>query len=229
VQAGVWYPGAVESERSVDARRRYAAAPCLPTTLDGDLVDLRTLVAAPCGIVEIEVGPGRGGFMFERLAARPDVQLVAFEVKRKWATLVNDKLARLGLRERGVVFADDAKEALARLGPDAAVAAVYLHFPDPWWKKKHHRRLVVGATLLDEVARLLVPGGELFVQTDVEERADQYDAQIRVHGAFVAKGDAPGSASVAENPYEARSHRERRAISDELPIHRLRFARAPNS
>jgi len=217
----------VESERSLEARRRYAAAPCLPPVPAGGQVDLRSLVAEPRDLIEIEVGPGRGGFMFERLAARTDVQLIAFEVKRKWTTLVNDRLARLELQARGRVFSDDAREALAKLGPDAAVATMYLHFPDPWWKKRHHRRLVVGTTLLDQMARLLHPGGELFVQTDVEERAEQYDAQILAHGAFAAEGDAPGSARMAENPYQARSHRERRAIDDQIPIYRLRFRRRP--
>jgi tRNA (guanine-N7-)-methyltransferase len=215
----------VESDTSKEARRRYAAAPRLPSPDGGAPVDLRTLVEQPCRSIEVEVGPGRGGFMFERLAARADVQLVAFEVKRKWTTLVNDRLLRLGLRGRGVVFSEDARVALGRLGPDAAVTTMYLHFPDPWWKKRHLRRLVMGVTLLDEIARLLEPGGELFVQTDVEERAEQYDAQIRMHGAFVPKGDAPGSAHMTENPYGARSHRERRAIADDLPVYRLRFAR----
>jgi tRNA (guanine-N7-)-methyltransferase len=109
---------------------------------------------------------------------------------------------------------------------------VYFHFPDPWWKKRHQKRLVVGAGVLDEVARLLRPGGELFVQTDVEERADLYETQILGHAAFQADGEGDGaphvrpSARLAENPYGARSHRERRAIDDAIPVYRLRFRRA---
>ena len=67
--------------------------------------------------------------------------------------------------------------------------------------------------------------GELFVQTDVDERAELYETQIAAHGAFVPAGDAPGSARVVENPYGARSHRERRAIDDAIPVYRLRFLR----
>ena len=98
-----------------------------------------------------------------------------------------------------------------------------MHFPDPWWKKRHQKRLVMGDVLLDHVARLLLPGGELFVQTDVEERADQYEAMISEHGRFEPFGDVTGSARLAENPYGARSPREHRAIADGIPIHRLRF------
>ena len=167
--------------------------------------------------------------MFERLESQPDLRMIAFEVSRKWTTLVNQRLGRLGLGDRGRVFADDARLALPRLEPGGEVACVYFHFPDPWWKKRHQKRLVVGSGTLDQVARLLQPGGELFVQTDVEERADLYETQIAGHAAFEAYGeptsggDARRSARLAENPYGARSHRERRAIDDALPIYRLRF------
>jgi len=105
------------------------------------------------------------------------------------------------------------------------VSVFYLHFPDPWWKKRHEKRLVMGAPLLDSIARLLADGGELFVQTDVEERALQYEAQISAHPDLAPAGDAEGSPRLAENPYGARSPRERRAIADGLPVHRLRYRR----
>jgi tRNA (guanine-N7-)-methyltransferase len=83
----------------------------------------------------------------------------------------------------------------------------------------------MGDVFLNEVARLLVPGGELFVQTDVEDRALAYAAQIASHEAFTPNGDAADSPWLAENPYDARSPREHRAIKDGLPVHRMRFAR----
>jgi tRNA (guanine-N7-)-methyltransferase len=218
----------VPDDAPLDPRLRYAGAPRLP---EGHRLDVRSLLDQGCEIIELEVGPGRGGFLIERLAARPDVGLVGLEVKRKWVTLVNERLQRLGFGTRGRVFADDVRLALPRLGPDGALAAAYFHFPDPWWKKRHKKRLVIATPLLDEVARLLRPSGELFIQTDVEERAELYETQILGHASFEAFGDsadgvdARASARLAENPYGARSHRERRAIDDAIPIYRLRFRR----
>ncbi len=205
-----------------DPRLRYARAPRLP---EEGRVDVGRLLETLCPRLEIEIGPGRGGFMMDRLANREDVGMVGLEVKRKWVTIVNERLDRAGLGARGQVFAEDARLALPRLQPDATVAAFFLHFPDPWWKKRHRKRLVLGPSLLDEVARLLRPLGELFVQTDVEERAALYEAEIDAHAAFASAGDAPGSARLTENPYQARSHRERRAIDDAIPIYRLRYSR----
>jgi tRNA (guanine-N7-)-methyltransferase len=187
-------------------------------------VDVRTLVCG--GTYELEIGPGRGGFLFERAAVAPEAGIVGLEIRRKWASIVDGRLVRAGLSSRVRVFAEDAKLALPRLVPEGVFDRAFLHFPDPWWKKRHAKRLVVGDVLLAELARLLAPGGELFVQTDVEERAALYERQILSTASFVAAGDVLGSARMAENPYGARSPRERRAIADGLPVHRLRFRRA---
>lgn len=200
--------------------RPYEDAPRLP---EGERVDARTLVRGAS--LELEVGPGRGGFLFERAVAAPDAGLVGLEVRRKWAAIVDARLAKAGLGARARVFAEDAKAALPRLGPDGVFARAFLHFPDPWWKKRHAKRLVMGDDFLDEIARLVAPGGELYVQTDVAERADQYEARILADARFEPAGDAPGSARMADNPYGARSPREHRAIKDGLPVHRLRFRR----
>jgi tRNA (guanine-N7-)-methyltransferase len=211
-----------------EERRRYADAPRLPG--EGSL-RIGELLPKAVHRIEIEVGPGRGGFLFERLQGQPNLGMMAFEVSRKWTTLVNQRLARLGLADRGRVFAEDARLALPRLEPPGEVACIYFHFPDPWWKKRHQKRLVMGSAMLDQAARLLRPGGELFVQTDVDDRAELYETQISGHAAFEAYGeptvDATGrpSARLSENPYGARSHRERRAIDDAIPIYRLRFRR----
>ncbi|HEX3774942.1 MAG TPA: tRNA (guanine-N7)-methyltransferase [Polyangiaceae bacterium] len=193
----------------------YAHAPRLP---DGEIVDPRLLVGGSAGgePIEIEVGPGRGGFMFERLAADPSVRMLGLEIRRKWATIVDDRLRERGLGERARVLSEDAKLALPRF-PVACARAVFVHFPDPWWKKRHHKRLVVTSELLAEVCRVLCPGGELFIQTDVSERAEAYAALV----AAEPRLRPLGSGFSAENPFGAKSPREHRAIADGLPIYRL--------
>ena len=157
--------------------------------------------------------------------AEPSLAILALEVRRKWASIVDARLAKQGLAARARVFAEDAKDALPRLGPAGGFRRAFLHFPDPWWKKRHQKRLVMGDAFLAQIARLLEPGGELFIQTDVDERAAEYEAQVLDSGSFEPAGDRTGSARVAENPYGARSPRERRAITDGLPVNRLRFVR----
>jgi tRNA (guanine-N7-)-methyltransferase len=178
--------------------------------------------------LELEIGCGRGGFVFERLAVAPHIGFIGMEVKRKWASIVDARVHTLKLNARGRVFAEDAKLAMPRLRPDNVFETIFLHFPDPWWKKKHAKRLVVGDDFLSEVHRLLVPGGNLFVQTDVEERAAQYAEQVLAFAKLAPNGDdaANGGYWLAENPYNARSPREHRAIADGLPVFRMRFQKS---
>ena len=193
----------------------YEHAPRLP---EGESVDPRLLVGAGTTPIEIEIGPGRGGFVFERLAADPAVRLLGLEIRRKWATIVDDRLRERGLGDRARVLAEDARSAFPRF-PAACARAVFVHFPDPWWKKRHAKRLVINTELLPQLCRVLEPGGALFIQTDVAERAQEYadlDATeprlLPQHAGFEA-----------ENPFAARSPREHRAIADGLPIYRLNY------
>jgi len=201
--------------------RPYDDAPRLP---EGDRIELRAMVAGDW--VEVEIGPGRGWFLVERAEAEPRAALVGLEIRRKWAAIVDARLAKRGLAHRARVFAEDARHALPRLAPDASVRRVFVHFPDPWWKKRHHKRLVMKDGLLEQVARLLEPGGELFVQTDVEERAAAYEDLVALDARFVPDGDTSGSPRLVDHAYVARSPRERRAIADGLPVHRMRWTRA---
>ena len=184
-------------------------------------MDPGALVRPGCP-VELEIGPGRGGFLFERLAAAPELCMLGFEIRRKWATIVDNKLKAAGLGERARVFYEDARVALPRLAA-ASLTRIYIHFPDPWWKKRHEKRLVVSPWLMPEVVRVLRADGELFVQTDVEDRALEYEEAINQAAGLVP---VPGGPRLTENPFEARSPREHRAIKDGLPIHRLLYRKA---
>jgi tRNA (guanine-N7-)-methyltransferase len=186
---------------------------------EGESVDPRTLLSSGGRPVELEIGPGRGGFLVDRLIADPSVRLLGLEIRLKWATIVDRKLHELGLSERGRVFAEDARRALRRF-PSDCLDAVFVHFPDPWWKKRHNKRLVLARPLLSELLRALRSGGQVFVQTDVEDRARQYEELFATTPEFVPFGAA---ARVTENPFLARSPREHRAIEDGLPIYRLHY------
>jgi tRNA (guanine-N7-)-methyltransferase len=169
--------------------------------------------------VELEIGPGRGWFTLERLAADPTARVVGLEIRRKWATIVDERLKKRHLADRGRVFAEDAALALPRF-VSRSLSIAYLHFPDPWWKKRHEKRLVLSDPLLTELGRVLVVGGELLIQTDVFERADEYEAKVAASPFFQPW---ESTARVQDHPHQARSPRERKAMEDGLPVARLRY------
>lgn len=198
----------------------YAHAPRLPST---GPIDVRLLTTQPTGPLEIEIGPGRGLFLLDRAMECPHARLVGLELRWKWATIVDDRLRAAGHGSRARVYAEDARLVLPRFQPDGCVDAFFIHFPDPWWKSRQKKRLVIARPLLDDMARLLVPGGMLFVQTDVEDRGNAYETLIDAHDAFDPDGDAAGSARLSQSPWTSRGNRERRATDAGLPVIRLRY------
>jgi tRNA (guanine-N7-)-methyltransferase len=130
----------------------------------------------------------------------------------------------LGLADRARVFAEDIRFALPRFA-SGSVSKVFVHFPDPWWKKRHAKRRLASGAVMDQLARVLCERGELFMQTDVWDTAHAYRDAIQEHPAFLPLGDEQGSPMLAENPYGARSPRERRVMADGMPVIRLRYQR----
>jgi tRNA (guanine-N7-)-methyltransferase len=196
-----------------------AYAALAPRPPDGP-VDLPSLLPG-AGPLEIDVGFGRGKSLFERASHAPGSRLLGLEVRAKWVCQVDARLRRDGLEGRVRVLLADARELLARSGPEGSVGRVFVHFPDPWWKKRHSKRRVVDGAFVAQVARLLAPEGVLYIQTDVPERAELYESLLRAEGAF-------GSVErLLENPFGARSNREHRAAEDGLPVYRLLATRTP--
>jgi hypothetical protein len=104
--------------------RPYDDAPRLP---EAERIELRSLAEGEW--TEIELGPGRGWFLVERAEAEPRTALVGLEIRRKWASIVDARLAARGYGARARVFAEDARFALPRLGPDGSVRRFFVHFP----------------------------------------------------------------------------------------------------
>lgn len=201
-------------------RKSYADAPRLPAE---GVLDLRTLFAAQPAAVELEIGCARAGFLLERLQAEPAACLVGLEITLKAASLAADKVRARGYAEHCCVFAEDVRLVLPRLEP-ATLQRVFVHFPDPWWKKRHGKRRLSTPQVAAQISEALVDGGELFIQSDVEHVSAAFAAAIAEVPTLVAAGDSPW---IADNPYQACSPRERQASADGLPIFRLRYRRRP--
>ncbi len=177
-------------------------------------IDLSLLLPSDAG-VELDIGFGRGRSLFTRAARDPNARILGVEIKTKWSTVVAKRVAREELDDRVVVWCADIRALLPRLTPDGGLARVFVHFPDPWWKKRHDKRRVISEDLLDQLARLIRPDGDLYVQTDVPHRAAQYAGFIAEHSAFSDPQE------IEENPFGGVSNREARAAVDGLPVHRL--------
>jgi tRNA (guanine-N7-)-methyltransferase len=171
--------------------------------------------AAP---LELEIGPGRGGFALDHAAAHPAIDLICIETRRGDCELIRARAARRGLSNLAVLQGD-AKLLLPRLFPPGSLSALHVQFPDPWWKKRHNKRRLVDVELAARMRVLLRAGGVVDFRTDVRAYAQAAVATWEEAGFTNAAG--PGRLS-SEAP-EVLSTRERRYARTGQPVYRARF------
>ncbi len=179
--------------RKLHAGKRELMAATLPEfaiDLDDGLKQPRDLFDPPVTRLWLEIGFGTGEHLAAQARAHPDVGLIGCEpFLNGVATLVEaiDADALENIR----VFADDARDMLDAL-PDASIERCFILFPDPWPKRRHHRRRFISTANLDSLARVLADGAELRLASDHREYVRWMLFHTLAHGAFAwtARGPA---------------------------------------
>lgn len=118
--------------------------------------------------VEIEVGFGKGTYLVHAATRTPERNFYGIEIEAKYHFYVASRLARRRLTNARVCCGD-AKAILTQCVADASVEVVHVYFPDPWWKRRHWKRRLFTQDFAESCARVIRPGGELSIATDVEE------------------------------------------------------------
>jgi tRNA (guanine-N7-)-methyltransferase len=120
------------------------------------------------GRVEVEIGIGKGRFLLAIAAARPDVLHFGVEWSNEYLRLVETRAERGNLDNVRFVRAD-ASDLVRRAIPEGSVSTYYVFYPDPWPKKRHHKRRFLQPANVEAMARTLVPKGWLHVATDHDD------------------------------------------------------------
>jgi tRNA (guanine-N7-)-methyltransferase len=176
--------------------------------------------------VELEVGPGKGLFLANAARAHPDRNFLGIEISGKYARLAAERLAKQNLNN-AKVWAGDVRDVLARRVPDQSVRAVHVYFPDPWWKKRHKKRRVFTGALVAQVERLLRPGGELHVASDVEEYFGLIRELIAANPAF--HECAASDVKAPEHDLDYLTNFERKYRIEGRPIYRASYDYRPTA
>ncbi|MCH8966705.1 MAG: tRNA (guanosine(46)-N7)-methyltransferase TrmB [Planctomycetes bacterium] len=134
---------------------------------EGVVVDLMSWFDTP-GPFELEIGCGKGGFLLSRARENPQLRMLGIEWASKYHRHCADRMARWQLTNVRVMRTD-ARYFVQRHLPPACVSVLHLYHPDPWPKKRHHKRRLVQRDFVEAVARVLVPCGKWLIQSDHEE------------------------------------------------------------
>ncbi|KAJ8600527.1 hypothetical protein CTAYLR_009221 [Chrysophaeum taylorii] len=163
----------------------------------------------------VDVGCALGGWVCEAAAADPSRNFLGLEIRPAAIEAARAKLDKLGGAGNAHFLKANANVDLRRILADAMgpIERVLFQFPDPHFKKKHHKRRVVNVELVDALADALAPDAVVYLASDVLEAADHMRAEFRAHPAFAEDTlDVDSDGWCRESPLEHPTERERAVL-----------------
>ena len=155
--------------RPLRAGQRERQAGLLPQLsfalpMSGQPLDPASLFAAPVRELWLEIGFGGGEHLAEQAERHPEIGFIGCEVFENGIVKLLGEIDRRGL-DNVRIYPDDARPLLTAL-PPRSLGRVFILFPDPWPKARHHKRRLIAPATLDRLAEIMTDGAELRLATD---------------------------------------------------------------
>lgn len=183
---------------------------------------LSALFPVPVGEVWLEIGFGGGEHLLWQAEHHREVGLIGCEpfldgVVKVLSRVAKDKMATIRLH------AEDARPLLRWL-PDGSIRRCFILFPDPWPKAKHRKRRLIGRALVEALARVLAPGAELRIATDIDDYARAIVVAVVCQGGFSWLAERPQDWRVRGDDWPPTRYEQKALREGRRPIF-LRFRR----
>ena len=179
-----------------------------PRSTGFDPLDFSSLFGNANPVV-VEIGSGKGRFLVDTARERPEVNLVGIEKSLHYHRVIVDRIVRSGLENIRAIN-HDAFAVLSRMIPTSSVEEIHIYFPDPWPRPRERKRRMVREEVLEQIRRVLRPGGSGIYVTDHKEYFDK--AAPLVEQFFRAERRTPGPDDPPRTNYEAKYREEGRSI-----------------
>ena len=163
----------------------------------------------------LEVGFGGGEHMAAQAARSPDVLILGAEPFQNGVASAVRHIAEQGLANISL-HDGDVRDLIARL-PDASLARVFILFPDPWPKARHHKRRLIQPELVADLARVLAPGGRLRFASDWADYVDWSLARLTASNTFTWQGEHADDWRLAPADHVTTRYEEKR-LGDCAPV-----------
>jgi tRNA (guanine-N7-)-methyltransferase len=174
----------------------------------------QSLFAPPVREVWLEVGFGGGEHLAWQASANPHVGIIGAEPFINGVAKLLSQVEQQDLNNVRI-WDDDVRPRLPEIG-DGTISRAFLLFPDPWPKSRHHKRRFVNQANLGELHRILKPGAEFRVASDIDDYIRWSLREVMLHGGFEWTAESPDDwrvrpADWPQTRYEAKAIREGRS------------------
>jgi tRNA (guanine-N7-)-methyltransferase len=172
--------------------------------------------------VELEIGIGKGTFLLDVARARTGTNFIGIEYANWYARYAADRLRRHGVTNARVARVE-ANFFIREFVADGSLSALHIYFPDPWPKKRHHKRRLIQDSFVPSMKRILVPGGRVNIVTDHEEYFEQIRQVLRASGMTIVEYARPSNVADSEfvgTNFERKYRREGRPFHAIAAEHR---------
>lgn len=184
------------------------------------------LFEQPTRPIHLDIGCARGRFLLAMAQAEPQRNYLGLEIRLPLVEAAEAEREARQLGHARILYANANVSLgawLAQLEP-GQLERVSIQFPDPWFKHRHHKRRVLQPALLHALAGGLLPGRELFIQSDVEQVVLPMVALIEASGYF-ARPAADPRPWRPTNPLPVPTERESFVLARGLPVYRVLYRR----
>jgi tRNA (guanine-N7-)-methyltransferase len=197
--------------------KEYPSVALKPKDLDGKIDFVR--IFGRTGPVHIEIGTGKGTFLLNQAGAWPGDNFLGIEWARKYYRHAVDRIGRWGLTNVRIIRTD-AASFLADFIPDDSVECFHIYFPDPWPKKRHHKRRFICPANLEHLVRCLRTGGQLKIATDHADYFEQIKKVMTARNEKLQEIDFLPTAGAEASEWVGTNF-ERKYLKDQRPIYTL--------
>lgn len=171
--------------------------------------------------LHIDIGCARGRFVQQMAPQFSDWNFLGLEIREPLVIAANEWRDEQGCDNLHFLFcnANNTLRPLLESLPDGIVQRVSIQFPDPWFKKKHHKRRVVQPSLVQDLADYMPSGAMLFIQSDILDVATEMRDRFAANPVFQNQSEA----WLADNPMPLPTEREIATLRDNDPVYRIIF------
>ena len=187
-------------------------------------LDWEKIYTKPNQPLHLDIGCARGRFLLQMAQIEANWNFLGLEIRQPLVDEANRLRDELELQNLHYLFCNvnNSLRSLLSTFPPETLQRVSIQFPDPWFKNRHAKRRIVQPELVAELSDYLIPGGIVFLQSDVKFVAIEMCDRFAAHPSFQRQGSGEW---LAENPLPVSTEREIATQKKGEPVYRAVFER----